>query len=74
MIGNGIDLQTVIWAVMAILVTGGAAIWARKRAAAENAGGPGVIASLLIWAATIAFVVLLVQGVDFWERLFSIFS
>lgn len=74
MIGNTIDLQTMIWALMALLIVGGAALTVRQRASETQSRGPGVVLSLLIWGGLIAFVVLLVQGAEFWAGLASLFS
>lgn len=73
MIGNGLDLQTIIWAVMALLIAGSAVVWARRRAVEKNASGPGVMLSFVVWAGIIALLVIIVQGADFWMRLASFF-
>jgi hypothetical protein len=73
MIGNGLDLQTIIWALMALLIAGGAGVWARQRATEKGARGPGVLLSLVIWGGLIALVVLLIQGAQFWTGLASSF-
>ncbi len=73
MTGNGLDLQTLIWALMALILAGGAAVSARRRAIETNARGPGVLLSLAIWAGLFALVALLAQSADFWTRLTSFF-
>ncbi|MBL8548272.1 MAG: hypothetical protein JNL81_17560 [Hyphomonadaceae bacterium] len=73
MIGNGLDLQTLIWAAMALILAGGAVVSARRRALDANAKGPGVLLSLALWAAIFLVVLLLAQGADFWVRLASFF-
>ncbi|MEQ1808758.1 MAG: hypothetical protein ABL889_02440 [Terricaulis sp.] len=74
MIGDTVDIQTILWALMALLIVGGAVLAARQRASETKSRGPGVVLSLLIWGGLIAFVVLLVQGAEFWARLASLFS
>jgi len=69
----GLDLQTIIWGVMALLIAGSAVFWARRRAVETNARGPGVLRSLVLWAGIIAILVIVVQAADFWARLGSLF-
>lgn len=73
MIAAGLDLQTIIWAVMALLIVGGAVYSARRQAKERNAGGPGVLLSAVIWLGIIAILVIVVQAADFWARLGSLF-
>ncbi len=73
MISTGLDLQTIIWGVMALLIAGSAVVWARRRAVEKNAGGPGVMLSFVVWAGIMALLVIIVQGADFWMRLASFF-
>ena len=71
---GGLDLQTIIWGVMALLIAGSAVFWARQRAVETSAGGPGVLLSIVLWIGIIALLVLLVQGAEFWMRLAEFFS
>lgn len=73
MIGDHLDLQTLIWALMATILAGGAALSARRRALETKARGPGVLVSLALWAGIFALVVLLAQGADFWTKLATFF-
>lgn len=73
MIGGNVDLQTLVWALMALLLAGGAAVATRRRAIEANARGPGVLLSLVIWAGIFGIVILVAQGADFWMRLGSLF-
>lgn len=67
------SLPALIWAAMALVLAGGAAISARRRAQETNARGPGLLLSLVLWAGIFALAFLVAQGADFWTRLASLF-
>ena len=67
-------LAPLVYALVALVIFGGAAFAASRRAKATGARGPGAIVSLLIWLALIAVVAVLWFGVQFWGGLVSAIS
>lgn len=67
------DIATLIYALLTLLLFGGAAVSASRRSAATGARGLGPVTSLLIWAALIAGAAVLYRGGEFWAALASLF-
>ena len=68
------DIANISYLVLALLIFGSAALWARGRAKQVGARGPGVLVSLLIWAGVIALLVVLVRAGEIWNAVLSLFS
>lgn len=69
---NAEYLAPLIYALMALVIFGGAAFSASQRAKATGARGPGPIVSVLIWLALIAIVAVLYFGAQVWGGLLGL--
>lgn len=74
MIPDGGYLAPLVYALIALVLFGGGAFAASRRAKETGARGPGPIISLLIWLALIALVAVLWFGVQVWGGLFGLIS
>lgn len=71
---NAEFLAPLVYALVALVIFGGAAASASQRAKATGARGPGPIVSVLIWLALIAVVAVLYFAAQVWGGLFGAIS
>ena len=71
---NGADTANIVYLLVALVIFGGAAVAASRRAKDTGAKGPGAVSSLLIWIALIALVTAIIFGLRIWGALFSMVS
>jgi hypothetical protein len=66
------EVARLIYLLLWLLLVGAGVISLRRESLA--AGGPGMLSSLLIWAAIFALIVLLYRAAWFWNGVRSLFS